>query len=267
MSGFDADWLAAREPLDHEARSETVLQKAIDVLTEAENPIIADLGTGTGSTVRAFLPALPRPVAWHLIDNDPQLLKIARPLLADQKSVETSLADLSTSLEAIASPLPTLVATSAFLDLVSHDWLQKLVNFLGSKNLPFYAALTYNGVFECNPKDDRDSAVLTAFNRHQQTNKGFGPALGPNAADAAVGMFVDAGYEIIQQKSDWKADASHVTFQDYLLRGMAQAAGEIEPDNEGQYEDWLARRLDFLKQGQSRVIVGHIDFLALPNGW
>ena len=75
-----------------------------------------------------------------------------------------------------------LVTTSALLDLVSAEWLERLVVETAARRLPVYAALSYDGKIALSPQDPFDSDIVAAVNRHQHGDKGFGPALGPEAA-------------------------------------------------------------------------------------
>ncbi|MFU8825803.1 MAG: class I SAM-dependent methyltransferase, partial [Yoonia sp.] len=70
--GFSATWLALREPADHAARDDALLTAAADAA--GPSPVIVDLGSGTGSTLRAFAPVLNNAAAWRLVDSDPVLL-------------------------------------------------------------------------------------------------------------------------------------------------------------------------------------------------
>ena len=45
--------------------------------------------------------------------------------------------------------------------------------------------------------------MVAAVNAHQRTDKGFGPALGPAAARAAVARFERVGYSVVHGASDW----------------------------------------------------------------
>src|SRR5262249_41692123 len=70
-----------------------------------------------------------------------------------------------------------LVTTSALPDLVSPEWLDRLVAEVAARRLPFYAALTYDGRAVAAPPQRFDDELLAGFNLHQRTDKGFGPAL------------------------------------------------------------------------------------------
>jgi hypothetical protein len=194
MSSFRADWLALREPYDRKARNAEVVDAVAAAFVAQPAVSVVDLACGTGATLRAISPRLPARQNWRLVDNDLGLL--LRAGAAPSPSgvrVTTMPVDLARDLEmALDGPLD-LVATSALLDLVSEDWLQRLAVETAARNLPIYAALIFDGRTELEPSDPLDDAVAAGFNRHQRTDKGFGPALGPAAAAAAVKKLGPAG--------------------------------------------------------------------------
>src|SRR5690606_35877728 len=114
------------------------------------------------------------------------------------------LVDLAASLEKLALPRHSLVTASALLDLVSADWLRRLSAFCAEAEAAVLFALTYDGRIEAMPRHPDDELVRELVNRHQTTDKGFGPALGPAAAAAAVDAFVERGYEVTSAPSDWR---------------------------------------------------------------
>lgn len=263
MSGFSAEWLALREPIDHRARSEEVLAGVAGWFARDEALRITDIGSGTGSTLRALKPILPQKIAWHLVDHDDALLDVAKGE-AQGDRVDFSLADLSKSLDAMFKEQPNLITTSAFLDLVSGDWLENMVNEITSRKIPFYAALTYDGRAACDPELGTDKAILEAFNTHQTTDKGFGNALGPDAADTTIELFKKAGYQVTQATSDWVGNAKHKAFQIMLLQGWYEAACEIEPAKSADFKDWLLERINLIENQEASLFVGHKDIFAVP---
>ena len=264
MSGFSSKWLALREPVDHAARSEEVISAVAHYFLNDRKLRITDIGSGTGSTLRALKPVLQQNISWHLIDHDETLIDVARGE-AQNDEVNFSLADLSKSLDELFIHNPKLITTSAFLDLVSGSWLQLFVDSVTAQKIPFYAALTYDGRAGCDPETSYDKLVLEAFNQHQKTDKGFGSALGPNAAETAISMFKEAGYRVIQASSDWVGDKNHKEFQKMLLEGWSSAATEIEPESSKQFSAWLEERLHLIENEDATVFVGHQDFLAVPE--
>lgn len=263
MTGFSSKWLDLREPIDHAARSEAVLSALSHYFLNDQKLVVTDIGCGTGSTIRALKGFLIKEITWHLVDNDDLLLTEAAKHTA-QDHVQCTNADLSQSLDAIFKPHPDLMTTSAFLDLVSRDWLEIFVVEVTRRKIPFYAALTYDGRGGTNPSAINETAILTAFNTHQKTNKGFGPALGPDAADTAIMLFEKAGYVVCQEPSDWVAGPKFPEFQKMLLDGWRSAACEISPPDKAEFETWFNECLAYISNEQLHLTVGHKDFLAVP---
>ena len=267
MSGFSADWLALREPYDRAARNPAVLDAlAVNFIGHTAISIV-DLACGTGATMRAIGPRLPPRQAWRLVDNDLGLLaKAAASDCPPQRSVTAKPVDLARDLElALEGPLD-LVTASALLDLVSAEWLDRLIVEAAARRLPVYAALTYDGRARIEPGDFFDTEVLRGFDTHQRSDKGFGPALGPAAAARAAERFEHFGYSLVQAPSDWVFRPADALIQDALFAGWAGAAAVTSTLSSGELEAWLARRRGYLAQGRSNARVGHVDIFARPMG-
>ena len=119
------------------------------------------------------------------------------------------------------------MTASALLDLVSADWLDRLARKIVARGLLFYAALTYDGRVTFEPADPFDAVVIEAVNRHQRGDKGFGPALGPTAGEAAITRFEALRYEVVRGTSDWLLGPQDIEIQGDLLSGWAAAANEL----------------------------------------
>jgi SAM-dependent methyltransferase len=250
--GFSSAWLALREPADRAARDPKLLRIAI--AAAGPNPVILDLGCGTGSTFRALEPYLPSHAKWRLVDNDPGLLKLAGTAAGDTASLYQQ--DLQ-----LLGQLPleevTLVTASALLDLVSKRWLIELAALL---NVPAYFALSYNGIMSWSPKNEHDVVITNAFNAHQKTDKGFGPALGPEAVETAQEVFLAAGFEVQVADSPWQLGQGDQELQIELVTGIAAAAKE---SGESASEPWLAARVAAAED--TTCVIGHGDLLAFPK--
>jgi SAM-dependent methyltransferase len=264
MSGFSAAWLAMREPYDQAARNGAVLDAVAADFVGASAAAVTDLGCGTGATVRAIASCLPARQSWRLVDNDSALLDLARKAAPAGASVTTVALDLAQAIEEALDDCD-LVATSALLDLVSTAWLDRLVAALVRLSRPFYAALSYDGAVTLMPENHHDAVVIAAVNRHQRTDKGFGPALGPEAARAAPARFRGAGFAVLEGRSDWRFGPGDCKIQMAMLDGWADAAREIGV-NPSTLEEWLRERRDHVTAGRSQMQVGHIDFFATPTG-
>ena len=252
---FSASWLALREPADQAARS-VALTRAITakVLAVDPRPRILDLAAGTGSNLRYLDGAMPG-ARWLLVDRDPGLL--TRVPANDR--VETREMDLATLNDPSIFEGRALVTASALLDLVSEGWMRALAERCAERDASVLFALTYDGRIACSPEDPEDGAIVELVNQHQQTDKGFGRALGPAASEAAARCFADAGYAVQREASDWQLPPEARDLQRQLIEGWAEAATEIGPERARVIDGWRDRRLAHLAAGWSEILVGHQD--------
>ena len=261
---FSSAWLTLREPYDRRARNAAVLDAVTAWAAERPSVAAVDLACGLGSTLRAVTERLPKRQSWRLVDNDLSLLARAGALAKPPDLTVTPVpVDLARDLEAALDGPVELVTTSALLDLVSHEWLERLVTETAARRLPVYAALSYDGRAMLSPIDPMDEAVVAAVNRHQRTNKGFGPALGPDAARAAVARFKRVGSSVVSGEADWVFGPNDKEIQFETIAGWASAAREIG-ESALDVAGWLSRRHELIAAGRSTVRVGHLDLFAKP---
>jgi hypothetical protein len=267
MSGFSAQWLALREPYDARARNAAVLDAVAAAFRNQPAVAVVDLACGAGASLRAIGSRLPSRQSWRLVDNDLGLL--ARTLALAQPprlSVAAQAVDLARDLELALDGPHDLVTCSALLDLVSASWLERLVVEAAARQLPVYAALSYDGRATLEPSDAFDAEMVAAVNRHQRRDKGFGPALGPQAAEQAVTRFEGVGYGVVQGRSDWVFGPGDGAIQDSILAGWATAARELGDVPLDRIAAWFTQRRELIADGRARLKVGHIDLFATPMG-
>ncbi|MHA7878607.1 MAG: methyltransferase domain-containing protein [Saccharospirillum sp.] len=270
MSGFSIDWLDLREPADHRARDRALLERALQWLADRSgNPdpsLVADLGAGTGSTLRALSTAMPSRLSWRLVDHDPTLLAEAKRRHGDAHRLETVCTDLT---HAQNWPLEgaRLVTASALLDLVSEGFVESLAHRLQRQGqaapVGVYAALNYDGSTQWTPAHPLDQTVLDAFNRDQQRDKGFGPALGPAAAPRARQQFEAAGFSLHTAPSPWVLGCDDQPLVAALIDGIAGAVAGSPGIEPSALEDW--RRFRQSQRATGTCVVGHTDVLALSG--
>ncbi|MBN9668749.1 class I SAM-dependent methyltransferase [Roseibium aggregatum] len=261
MSGFSSHWLTLREPLDLAARNPDVEKAFWEGLPSGPVRLL-DLASGAGSTVAALGKRADRPVDWLLTDHDPLLLDAARRRWGDAVSLRQS--NLANGLTNLPFEEVDAITTSAFLDLVSERFLEELVTRIVRAKKPFLASLTYDGRTEFAPPHPFDDTLSLALNAHQRTDKGFGPALGPDAAPRAVALFEAEGYHVVQGASDWRAGPSSQEFQTEFLQGWANVGREVGLEKDA-LEDWWRDRREKIGDRRLDITVGHIDFAALPQ--
>ncbi len=171
-------------------------------------------------------------------------------------------ADLATALDELPFPGCDLVTASALLDLVSPAWLARLVALARAHGCALLAALTYDGRIGWDPADPEDQRLQALVNRHQRTDKGFGPALGPEASKKTIALMESAGYRVAAAASDWRLGPGDREIQRALLEGWVDAARAIEPAGKGWLRRWRERRLALIETGRSRLTVGHRDLFG-----
>jgi hypothetical protein len=282
MTGFAADWLDLREAADAAARASALL----DEVRARAPAAIVDLATGTGANLRYLAPRLGGEQQWRLVDHDPALLDalparmtawaaahdFALTAHADGGRIagatfacefHASRFDLR-GIDALPLEPETLVTASALLDLVSARWIDALARRLAETRSSGLFALTYDGRADLVPADPDDAWIVARVNAHQRTDKGFGAALGPAAAEYAAQALRAQGFSVVAAPSDWRIGSRESALQVELLRGWAEAALESAPGDADRCTAWLTRRLDLAAAGTLTVRVGHVDIAAGP---
>lgn len=276
--GFSAEWLALREPADHAARDPGLAAAAAAALGEKRVQRVVDLGCGAGSNLRGFAPKLGPRQHWTLVDYDPRLLAAARAALsrwADRATAEGDALVLEKSGRRIevafrqadlaadpAAPLAgevDLVTAAALFDLVSQGWLERFSDALAARRLPLYTVLIYDGIERWSPAHPADAAALAAFHAHQAGDKGFGPALGPQATPAFEAALARRGYRVRRAKSPWRLGRAEAALIEALADG---AAGALAETGRMAPADVESRRR--AHRVASACEIGHEDLLATP---
>jgi len=298
MSGFSADWLHLREPFDHAAR-ETVTS-ALDLSgrlarwrtrSPGEAIVVIDLACGHGANLRMLAPGLGGAQRWRLVDHDPALLDAVPDALGawarrheyrftlergagDERAIDIAgpdfhatvvcqRVDLARDLASLDFGQTPLVTACALLDLVSESWFQALIHKARAAGAAFLFGLTVDGRTAWSPADPGDEDVHGLFSQHQRRDKGFGPALGSQAAALALQQLACAGYETLQMQTDWVIDGALAPqMQRAMIEGMAAAALEQDPAAQDAVRSWTARRSAGI--GSTCLRVGHVDIVAVP---
>ena len=270
MSGFSIEWLNLREASDHKARDRHLLKTAANWLNDlkSKDKVIVDLGSGTGSTIRGLqrYTTLAPSIQWRLVDNDPELLAEAVHRHSEEYSIESFLVDLSAT-QKLPLESVSLITASALLDLVSSNFIRDLCQLIREKNehqpVGFYSALNYDGCIKWTPFHPLDAAILMNFNTDQRRDKGFGPALGPDATDFLKTQFHSSKFQCLSAKSPWLLGSADYLLTESLINGISGVAIQTDGLTNSDIQDWKTFRIENVRTGF--CYLGHTDIVVLPN--
>lgn len=280
MSAFEAAWLALREPYDHLARSVGLADRFAAAV--AANPYLIDLGCGAGSNLRYLAPRIAGPQRWLCVDHDPSLLNAARAalrtwaygmgwpnsdagddLVLARSDGEIVIAFACDDLAAGGLPEGSRfdgLTASALLDLTSAAWLEAFA--ARYREMPLLLALSFDGRLAFQPRAPEDDDIRARFVAHQRADKGFGPALGPDAASHLAKALATRGCDVALERTDWRLGPDDQPLLEATFEGIVQAARQIAGDV--GLERWASVRRGQLAAGRLRLTIGHLDLLALP---
>jgi hypothetical protein len=249
--------------------------QTIDWLRQQNNdtPVIADIGSGTGSNWRYLTRALADAgldnIHWHLFDQDASLLRRV-PRTESGPDIHIERLEATTLDQRLPRPLNLLTA-SALIDLVSRRWLDSLAEVAAARQAGVLIVLSYAGRFRLMPEHRADGDLRRLVNEHQHGDKGTGAACGPEASDYLTRALEDIGYVVSREPSIWHLDSTHAPLQKALMAGWVEAArvqlssgAHGHPADSDWLEQWLVERIRQAEQGQLVIEVDHVDLLGVP---
>jgi len=266
MSGFDKNWLALREPVDVKARAIQLVERLSRHVEANAAPVILDIGCGTGSTWRSISARVPHTTQWHLLDYDPLLLAEAERRIGGGSGGAVTFRQFDLNqIEDLPLDNVTVVTASALFDLCSADFCNRFAETLAKSSAGLYAALNYDGMMEWSIPHPLDQQVVLDVNRHQRFDKGFGPALGPDATEHLRLAFEALRYRTAVATSPWLMGPDERDLQVAFLEGLEKPLVEVGSLTDSEIGRWLRFRLDTIAEPGSSCVVGHTDILALPR--
>jgi SAM-dependent methyltransferase len=258
--GFDPHWLNLREPADQKARDRNLLLLATGTIGKQPACTVLDIGCGSGSTYRSMQPLLDKATRWRLLDNDSLLLDEVRKRHGGAvDTVEMDLGDVN------ALPLDdvVIVTASALFDLCSADFIGRLSRRLGNSGIGLYAALNYDGEMAWTDEHALDHKMTAVFNAHQQTDKGFGVSLGPQAWATLADAMREQGCKVETADSPWVLADGDADLHLLLLNGIVSAVQEYGELEHEDVASWYAYRQRSAIEKSGLCRIGHRDVVAL----
>lgn len=266
---FSGDWLSLREPADHQARSEALLQSLTHWLAKQQLQTlrVIDFGSGRGSNMQYLAPKLPLLQQWLLLDHDAALLAQAQQRALPHHVNQLGCAQVDLRHPESWQPQCTqaeLITASALIDIVSQPWLHSWVAWGAQLGHAFLVTLSVDGLWRCSPEHPDDDWIRGLFNAHQQAMGAFGLSLGPAATELLAQLLRAHQYQVELATSPWRLDHTQTALQTQLLQGWVQASSEQAPTERRRIMLWQQARQSWIDRNESFLEVGHNDLVALP---
>ena len=187
-------------------------------------------------------------------NDDGLTLRIGtQPVAVSWRQADLARADWPSLLDGVG-----LVTASALFDLVSEAFIERFAEAVAQTGAAVYVALDVDGTSTWSPPHPDDAAVAAAFRRHQGIDKGFGPALGPEATAVLTRALTGRGYVVETEKSPWRLGSDHAGLISALAEGWADAARSAGLDD-AVVSRWLTDR-----RTATGCVIGHTDLFATP---
>ena len=130
-------------------------------------------------------------------------------------------------------------------------------------NILFYS-LCFDGKVKWLPSHHFDKYILSLFNNHQKTDKGFGKALGYQAIDYLTMKAKKLGYRVTEKESAWKIVNSHEKDKNFMRRyilDIKKALYHMEGIDRSMLSEWYLSKKESIGQKKLKLCVGHKDIL------
>ncbi|MFN4262453.1 MAG: hypothetical protein ACK4IT_02205 [Thioalkalivibrionaceae bacterium] len=222
------------------------------------------------------------PAKWQRRRGQEQVRSDTPGLESRQSFVVRHVVDLAQDLESVIDSVrPHWITASALFDLCSAAFIDRLVSAADRHNAGVLASLSFDGRLELHASNgamstqglsgvDCDDWLLAqdlfleraaAINADQRRDKGFGPALGPDAADYLASRMGAAGFTVDLVETDWRLGANDLPLIKALFVGWMKVPPARAPADVSV--EWS--RLRALIEMGATLVVGHRDVVSRPR--
>ena len=156
-----------------------------------------------------------------------------------------------------------VISYSAVLDLMSKSSIIKALKRANDINV-IYFSLCFNGMVKWTPSNIFDKYILSFFNNHQRTDKGFGSALGFKSIDFVKRCAVKKDMNIIIKNSPWiinNKSNKDKTFMNRYLLDVKKALFHMEGIDKDILRKWFNEKKNDIENKSIKLYVGHQDIL------
>ena len=282
---FSKSWINMRMQYDDAARSD-ILINFLRSNSKYDDYNLIDMCSGTGSFLIWLLKNNVTFKKNILIDHDMTLLKSVksnfRKYLKDKYVIKSNSNNLnliltsknSNSIDVYVEKSDCekfnlnenqsfIISYSAAIDLMSKSSITNSLSNMKKNNILFYS-LCFDGKVKWSPSHNFDKYILSFFNSHQMTDKGFGKALGYQAIDYLTMKAKKLGYRVTEKESAWKIVNSHEKDKNFMRRyilDIKKALYHMEGIDRSMLSEWYLSKKESIYQKKLKLCVGHKDIL------
>ena len=282
---FSKSWINMRVDYDNISRS-TVLVDHINKLSQEHDIDLIDLYCGSGNFL---IWSLDKNILFNnciLVDHDIKLLKSIksnlRTHLRPMYSIQSNTNNLDLLIKKNNEILSTIsikkndcdsyrcssekyhvISYSAALDIMPKPSIASALKRIKKNNI-LYFSLCFNGKVRWTPTNTFDRYILTFFNNHQRSDKGFGKALGYKSIEFIKQKAGKLNLNITVKDSPWiiknKFDKDKVFMKRYLL-DIKKSLFHMEGIDKDILRKWYQDKKSQIDNKKIQLYVGHNDIL------
>ncbi len=158
---------------------------------------------------------------------------------------------------------PYVISYSAAIDLMSRPSIDNSFKLIKENNVLFFS-LCFDGKVKWTPSHPYDKYILSFFNDHQQSDKGFGMALGYKSINYIEKKANKLGLKIQIRNSPWIVRnklKDDILFMKRYILDIKKSLFHMDGIDRTMLRQWHSDKCKSIEQKKIKLLVGHKDIL------